>query len=80
MAGEALELRGKPAGFVVAGEDRRFHEAQAEPVGRTSVAVWSDKVPRPVAARFAWSAVPYLNLWTASGLPASPFQTDNWAQ
>ena len=78
IGNEALTLTGAPAGFVVAGEDRRFFEAQAELVGKTSVAVWSDKVPKPVAARCGWAGRPYLNLRTESGLPASPFRTDDW--
>ena len=78
MRGEALKLTGTPAGFVVAGADQKFYEAQAELVEKTSVAVWSDKVAKPVAVRFAWSGVPYLNLWTESGLPVSPFRTDDW--
>lgn len=32
----------------------------------------------PIAARFGWSSRPYLNLWTASGLPVGPFRTDDW--
>jgi sialate O-acetylesterase len=75
---EPLALRGEPAGFVIAGEDQRFVEARAELVGKTAVALWNDKVPRPVAARFGWSATPYLNLWTERGLPVSPFRTDDW--
>jgi sialate O-acetylesterase len=65
---------------VVAKEDRKFHEARVELVGKSSVAVWNDDVPKPVAARFAWSGVPYLDLWTVSGLPVSPFRTDDWPQ
>lgn len=76
--GEALVLKGEPAGFVVAGEDRQFHEAKAQILDKKTVAVWSDKVAKPAAARFAWSSVPYLNLWTESGLPVSPFRTDDW--
>ncbi len=78
MGNEALKLTGTPVGFVVAAEDRKFAEAQAELVGRTSLALWSDKVPKPVAARFGWAGRPYLNLATESGLPASPFRTDDW--
>lgn len=78
MSGEELKLSGVPAGFVVAGEDKQFFEAQAERVDKTTVAVWSDKVEKPVAARFGWSSRPYINLWTVSGLPVSPFRTDNW--
>jgi sialate O-acetylesterase len=78
MNNESLNITGTPVGFVLAGEDKRFQEAQAEPVGKTSVAVWSDKVSKPVAARFAWADRAYINLWTESGLPASPFRTDDW--
>ena len=78
MGGEPLKLTGTPAGFVVAGADKQFHEAQAELVGKTSVAIWSDKVAQPVAARFGWSGTPYINLWTESSLPVSPFRTDEW--
>ena len=78
MNNEALKITGTPVGFVVAGEDGQFQEAQAELVGKTSVAVWSDKVSKPVAARFAWAGRPYINLWTESGLPTSPFRTDDW--
>jgi hypothetical protein len=39
-------------------------------VGKRSGAVWSDKVLKPVAARFGWAGRPYLNLQIESGLPA----------
>jgi len=78
MKDEPLKLAGTPVGFVVAGEDRKFYEAQAELVDKASVAVWSDKVTKPVAARFGWAGRPFINLWTESGLPASPFRTDDW--
>jgi sialate O-acetylesterase len=78
MGNEALKLTGTPVGFVGAGEDRKFVEAQAELVGGTAVDVSSDKVPKLVAARFGWAGRPCLNLQTESGLPASPFRTDEW--
>ncbi|MEI7898935.1 MAG: sialate O-acetylesterase [bacterium] len=78
MDGEALVLKGEPAGFVVAGADKKFYEAKAEVVDKTTVALSSDKVAKPVAARFGWSGWPYINLWTESGLPVSPFRTDDW--
>jgi sialate O-acetylesterase len=78
MPGDELKLTGTPAGFVVAGEDKQFVEAQAEWIDKTTVAVWSDEVGSPVAARFGWALRPYINLWTVSGLPVSPFRTDNW--
>ena len=78
MNGDELKLNGTPAGFVIAGEDKQFFEAQAELLNKTTVAVWSDKVEKPIAARFGWASRPYLHLWTASGLPVSPFRTDDW--
>jgi len=42
------------------------------------LAIWSERVAQPVAARFGWSSTPHLNLWTESGLPVSPFRTDDW--
>lgn len=76
--GEGLVIKANPVGFVIAGADQKFHEAKAELVNATTLALWSDEVAQPVAARFAWSSVPYLNLWTESGLPVSPFRTDDW--
>ncbi|MDQ5835410.1 MAG: 9-O-acetylesterase [Acidobacteriota bacterium] len=66
-----------PAGFFVAGDDRRFHPAQARIEG-TTVVVWSRDVPRPVAVRYAWADSPAANLSNGDGLPASPFRTDDW--
>jgi len=78
LPGDELKLTGTPVGFVVAGEDKLFSEAQAELIDKTTVAVWSDKVEKPVAARFGWSLRPFIKLWTVSGLPVSPFRTDTW--
>jgi sialate O-acetylesterase len=78
LPGDELKLTGTPVGFVVAGEDKLFSEAQAELIDKTTVAVWSDKVEKPVAARFGWSLRPFIKLWTVSGLPVSQFRTDNW--
>jgi sialate O-acetylesterase len=66
-----------PAGFFVAGDDRRFHPAEARIEGET-VVVWSRDVPRPAAVRYAWADNPAANLYNGDGLPASPFRTDDW--
>ncbi|OPZ30951.1 MAG: hypothetical protein BWZ02_00485 [Lentisphaerae bacterium ADurb.BinA184] len=64
--------------FAVAGEDRVFVWASAAIDGET-VRVWSGRVPRPVAVRYAFFADPQgANLYNADGLPASPFRTDDW--
>jgi sialate O-acetylesterase len=66
-----------PAGFYVAGADRRFAPAEARVEGG-AVVVWSRAVPAPVAVRYAWADNPAANLYNAEGLPASPFRTDDW--
>jgi sialate O-acetylesterase len=65
-------------GFTVAGADRRFVPAQARIQGNR-VEVWSDRVPHPVAARYAWADFPLAaTLYGRAGLPARPFRTDRW--
>ena len=43
--------------FAIAGPDRQFVWAKARIKGN-KVEVWSDKVPRPVAVRYAWADYP----------------------
>jgi sialate O-acetylesterase len=66
-----------PAGFYVAGADRKFVPAEAR-VEKGEVVVWSKDVPAPVAVRYAWADNPAANLYNSDGLPASPFRTDDW--
>jgi sialate O-acetylesterase len=40
--------------------------------------VWSERVPHPVAVRYAWHYNPLCNLYNGADLPASPFRTDGW--
>jgi sialate O-acetylesterase len=63
--------------FQVAGNDRMFVPARAVIEGG-SVVVWSERVKRPAAVRFAWSNTATPNLFNADGLPASCFRTDDW--
>lgn len=65
--------------FTIAGKDQQFLPAKAKIQGKTIV-VWSDEVRNPVAVRFAWRNVPAPNLYNVSGLPASPFRTDDWPE
>ena len=71
-----------PIGFTIAGEDRVFHHAQAEILGkgrdRRQVKVWSDKVTSPASVRYAWADNPVCNVQNAEGLPLTPFRTDDW--
>jgi sialate O-acetylesterase len=64
-------------GFAIAGADRKFHWADAR-ISGSSVIVSSPRVSRPVAVRYAWADNPDCNLQDSSGLPASPFRTDDW--
>ena len=64
-------------GFAIAGDDRKFTNAQAEIRGN-EVVVWSPKVSRPVAVRYGWADYPLGNFWSKDGLPASPFRTDDF--
>jgi sialate O-acetylesterase len=64
-------------GFAIAGEDRKFVWANAKIDGDT-VVISSDKVPNPIAVRYAWADNPACNLYNAEGLPASPFRTDDF--
>jgi sialate O-acetylesterase len=65
--------------FVIAGADQKWHWAEAKIIGKNRVEVWSSAVPGPQAVRYAFNANPKdPNLTNDSGLPASPFRTDNW--
>lgn len=78
VAGGLKSADGAPlTGFTIAGPDRVFHNAFAEIRGE-EVYVFSPKVPFPMAVRYAWANNPACNLTDTSGLPASPFRTDNW--
>ena len=69
---------GKLKWFAIAGKDKVWHWADAVIDGET-VLVSSDKVPAPVAVRYAFAMNPEgANLCNKAGLPASPFRTDDW--
>jgi sialate O-acetylesterase len=64
-------------GFAIAGEDHNFVWADAK-IDGDSVVVSSDRVKSPVAVRYGWADNPVCNLYDGTGLPASPFRTDDW--
>jgi sialate O-acetylesterase len=68
---------GPVRGFVLAGKDRVWHDAEAHLEGDT-VVVTSPDVPVPVAVRYAWMNNPDANMENSSGLPAWPFRSDDW--
>jgi sialate O-acetylesterase len=68
----------EPRGFTVAGADRKFVVAKAAILPDGRIEVWSDSVPEPVAVRYAWADNPVCNMYTAAGLPLTPFRTDDF--
>jgi sialate O-acetylesterase len=77
VGGGLVAKDGPLKGFTIAGEDRKFHNAEASLQGE-KVVVGSPQVAKPVAVRFGWANYPVVNLWNRAGLPASPFRTDDW--
>jgi sialate O-acetylesterase len=75
--GVTLDGEPSPQGFAIAGADRKWIWANAKLEGET-VVVWNDRIPKPVAVRYAWSDNPAINLYNGAGLPAMPFRTDDW--
>lgn len=65
-------------GFAIAGDDHKWVWADAQIVGKDQVKVSSSKVAAPVAVRYAWSDNPVCNLYNTTGLPVTPFRTDDW--
>ncbi len=63
--------------FQIAGADGKFVPAKAAIDGKT-VVVSAESVKAPKHVRFGWHKTANPNLSNKDGLPASPFQTDNW--
>jgi sialate O-acetylesterase len=77
VGGGLVAKEGSLKGFTIAGQDRKFVNAEAEIRGE-HVVVWSPQVDKPVAVRYGWANYPLGNLWNKDGLPASPFRTDDF--
>lgn len=66
-------------GFEIAGADKVFYPAKAEIETKTSrLAVSSEKVPSPVAVRYAYKNYAEPSIFGLSGIPVPSFRTDNW--
>jgi len=63
-------------GFAIAGDDYKFVKANAK-IDGDRVIVWSEKIKKPVAVRYAWADNPVCNLYNSEMLPAVPFRTDD---
>jgi sialate O-acetylesterase len=66
-----------PSHFVIAGDDKKFHPAQAM-IDGDQVIVWSEQVSEPKAVRYGFTSDAQPNLINKAGLPASSFRTDRW--
>jgi sialate O-acetylesterase len=76
--GSGLEAKGgELKGFLIAGENKVWHEAKAEIKGKQVIVSCAD-VKHPVAVRYAWAKYPTVNFYNKEGLPANPFRTDDW--
>jgi sialate O-acetylesterase len=76
-------------GFAICGEDRKWVWAPAVKIlpennqgmripRGNQIEVSSPAVPKPVAVRYSWADNPIGNVFTAGGLPLTPFRTDDF--
>lgn len=68
----------EPQGFVIAGANKKFVNAQAKIISNNQMEIWSDDIDNPVAVRYAWAINPICNMYSRDGLPMTPFRTDEW--
>ena len=78
VGGGLVTNDGQPVkSLAIAGEDKKFVWADSK-IENHMLVVWSPKVEKPSAVRYAWGEWPAVNLANKEGLPASPFRTDDW--
>lgn len=68
-----------PAHFMIAGVDKVFHPASAA-IQANTIVVYSSKVKKPLAVRYAFTNYPVTNLENRAGFPAVPFRTDDFTE
>jgi sialate O-acetylesterase len=77
--GAGLEAQGGDlTGFTICGANRKWVNASAAISAIDEVLVYSPEVKYPIAVRYGWANYPVVNLCNKSGLPASPFRTDDF--
>lgn len=69
---------GNTVGFAIAGEDKKFVVADGKILPDGRIEVSSGAVPKPESVRYAWADNPVCNMFSAAGLPLTPFRTDDW--
>ncbi len=77
-AEEGLVNKGKTImGFYVAGSNKVFYPARAT-IKANKIIVSNKAVAQPAAVRYAFSNTAVGNVFSKSGLPLTPFRTDDW--
>ena len=71
---DVRELRG----FTVAGDDKKFVNAEATLTKDGRIEVWADSIEKPASVRYGWADNPICNLYSLDDLPLTPFRTDDW--
>lgn len=73
----SVDREGKLQRFAIAGDDGKFYWANAEITGKDTIEVSAPEVATPANVRYAFQQNPEgANLYSAEGLPASPFSTE----
>jgi len=70
-------------GSAICGEDKKWVWTKATIIGGSKkgtnqIEVSADGVAKPVAVRYAWADNPVCNVYSAEGLPVTPFRTDDF--
>ncbi|MBB5032530.1 sialate O-acetylesterase [Prosthecobacter vanneervenii] len=70
-------------GFAICGEDKKWVWAKASIIGGSKkgtnqIEVSAEGITKPVAVRYAWADNPVCNVYSAEGLPVTPFRTDDF--
>lgn len=65
-------------GFAICGPDKVWRWADAKVIAPNRVEVTNPQVTAPIAVRYAWADNPVCNLYSAEGLPVTPFRTDDF--
>ena len=67
----------EPKAFWICGDDKNWVQASAKIDGE-KIVLSSDSVKKPKYVRYAFAAMPQVNLVNEAGLPACPFRTDEF--
>jgi sialate O-acetylesterase len=68
----------EPRGFAIAGEDKKFVWGTAKVLPDGKIEVSASGIESPASVRYGWADNPVVNMYSAAGLPLTPFRTDDW--